>query len=221
LAVFTVDGSMADESVHERTFLWKSLQAFARICTTVLFDLKVEGQQHIPASGGAIILSNHQSYLDPVALGVKLRRPLSYLAKSELFKNRAADWLIRQLNGFPVRQGAGDVGAMKETIHRLHEGHLLNIYPEGTRTLDGEIGVIERGVALVVRRAKVPVIPAVIVGAFEAWPIQRKMFRSWPVRVRFGPALHLDGLSPAEVIATIDRTLRTMFDELRSRSRFM
>jgi 1-acyl-sn-glycerol-3-phosphate acyltransferase len=204
-----------DDSMDERSFLWKCGQALARVLTTVLFDLKVTGQHHIPAHGGALILSNHQSFLDPVVLAVKLKRPVSYLAKSELFKARWADWLIRALNGFPVRQGAGDVGAMKETINRLQEGHLLNIYPEGSRTKDGNVAQIQKGVALVVRRAKVPVIPAVIVGAFEAWPIQRKMFHGGRVRVRFGPPMYLHGLKPDEMIATLDTTLRKMFEELR------
>ena len=151
-------------------------------------------------------------------LAVKLGRPVSYLAKSELFAARWADWLIRAAQRLPsVRPGRdNDVGAMKQTIQRLQEGHLLNIYPEGSRTKTGEIAQIQKGVALVIRRAKVPVIPAVIVGAFEAWPIQRKMFRSGTVRVRFGPPLKVEGLSADEVIATVDRTLRKMYDELRN-----
>ena len=204
--------------MDERSFLWKCGQALARVLTTVLFDLKVEGSGHIPAEGGALIVSNHQSMIDPVVLAVKLARPVSFLAKSELFENRYADWLIRALNGFPVRQGAGDVGAIKETIARLQEGHLLNIYPEGTRTMDGELGEIQKGVALVIRRAKVPVIPAVIIGAFEAWPIQQKLWRTGRIRVRFGPPMDLDGLKPDELVAVIDRTLRGMLEQIRKQT---
>jgi 1-acyl-sn-glycerol-3-phosphate acyltransferase len=164
-----------------------------------------------------LIVSNHQGNLDPVLLGVRLGRPLSYLAKSELFEvNPAVTWLLRSLGGIPVKQGAGDVGAVKETIRRLREGHALNIYPEGARTEDGEIAPLQKGVALIVRRAQVPVVPAVIVGSFEAWPIHRSVFRPWPVRVRYGPPMNLTGLGPDEVLTTIDRTLRGMFDELRA-----
>jgi 1-acyl-sn-glycerol-3-phosphate acyltransferase len=87
-----------------------------------MFDLKVYGVEHVPPRGGVLIASNHQSYLDPVLMGVKLPRPLSYMGKSELFENRFFSWLIRNLNAFPVRQGEGDVGAVKETIRRLQEG---------------------------------------------------------------------------------------------------
>lgn len=200
----------------ERSFLWKCLQIVARLLTTLLFDLKVFGRHNLPPTGGVLIVSNHQGNLDPVILAVRLDRPMSYLAKAELFKRRWAIWLLRQLNAFPVRQGTGDVGAVKETIHRLQAGHLLNMYPEGGRTEDGQIAPLLKGVSLIVRRAKVPVVPAVIVGSFEAWPKGRKCFRCFPVRVAYGPPMNLAHLEPDQILATIDRTLRKMFDELKA-----
>src|SRR5438045_4404731 len=114
--------------------MWTCLQGTARLLTTVLFDLKVCGRSNVPRRGGVLIVSNHQGNLDPVLLGVRLDRPLNYIAKAELFDNPIGAYVLRQLNAFPVRQGAGDVGAVKETIARLKEGHLLNIFPEGART---------------------------------------------------------------------------------------
>ena len=201
----------------QRPLLWKSLQGVARLLATLLFDLKVYGLRNVPAHGGVLIVSNHQGNVDPVVLGVRMLRPLSYFAKSELFEvNVLCDWLLRSLGGIPVRLGSGDVGAVKETIRRLQEGHVLNMYPEGARTEDGEIGPMEKGVALVVRRARVPVIPAVIVGSFEAWPKHRRFPRPWPVHVRYGPPMNLDGLEPDQILGVIDRTLREMFAELRA-----
>jgi 1-acyl-sn-glycerol-3-phosphate acyltransferase len=200
----------------QRPLLWKSLQGVARLLTTLLFDLKVYGLRHVPAHGGVLIVANHQGNLDPVVLGVRMLRPLSYFAKSELFEvNTLSDWLLRSLGGIPVHLGSGDVRAVKETIRRLEEGHVLNIYPEGARSEDGEIGAMERGVALVIRRAKVPVVPAVIVGSFEAWPKHRRFPRPWPVRVRYGPPMHFEGLEPDQILSAIDCTLRHMFAELR------
>lgn len=198
------------------TLLFKSLQVIARISSTLLFDLKVYGVHYVPPEGGVLIISNHQSYLDPVLLGAQLPRPLSYLAKSELFGNWAFAWLIRSLGAFPVKLGAGDVGAIKETIARLNEGHALNIYPEGSRTDTGELLPIEKGVTLVIRKVKVPIVPAVIVGSFDAWPKDRKLFRPFPIRVMYGPPLDLSGQDREQIIATIDRTFHEMFDELRS-----
>ena len=201
----------------EHSFLWKCLQFVVRPIAVILFDLKVYGRQHIPTHGGVLIVSNHQSLLDPILLPLRLERPLNYIAKSELFVNRFNGWFLRTvLNAFPVRQGQGDVRAVKETIQRLQEGHLMNIYPEGARTEDGEIAPLQGGVALIVERARVAVVPAVIVGAFEAWPIQRKFPRRRPVCIRFGPPMDLTGLKREEILATIDRTLRSMFAELRA-----
>jgi 1-acyl-sn-glycerol-3-phosphate acyltransferase len=202
----------------ERSIPWRLAQVTARLLTTVLFDMKVFGRENVPSHGGALIVSNHQSYLDPLLLPVRLDRPLNYIAKSELFEGRIGGWLLRSVfNAFPVRQGVGDVRAVKETIQRLREGHLLNLYPEGARTPDGEIGRMQRGVGLIVRRAGVPVVPAVIVGAFEAWPRQRRMFRCRPIRITYGPVMDLVDLSRDEIVATIDRTLREMLQTLRDR----
>ena len=142
-------------------------------------------------------------------------RPLSYFAKSELFEvNPALTWLLRALGGIPVKLGAGDVGAVKQTIRRLREGYALNMYPEGNRSEDGSIGPLQKGVALVVRRAGVPVVPAVIVGSFEAWPRHRSIFRPHPIRVRYGPPMDLVGLQADQIMEVIDCTLRRMFEEL-------
>lgn len=205
--------------LSERWLLWKFLQATARILGTVLFDLRVEGLSNIPRRGGALIAANHQSYLDPILLNTRLRRPLNYLAKAELFENRFFGWLLRTVGTFPLHQGASDISAIRQSVQALRDGHLLNIYPEGARTSDGKIGRIEKGIALIDRRAHVPVIPVVIVGAYEAWPIHRTFPRPGSIRIRIGPAMDLAGKSSDEIVATVDRTLHRMFDELSEKSR--
>jgi 1-acyl-sn-glycerol-3-phosphate acyltransferase len=200
------------------TIPFKLAQGLCRIATSCFFDLKVWGLHHVPRRGGMLIVSNHQSYLDPVLIGVRLPRSLSYMAKSELFTHPSFAWLIRSLGAFPVRQGSGDVGAMKESIARVQAGHALNIFPEGSRSEDGEIAAIEKGAALVVRRAKVPVVPAAIHGSFDAWPKGRPLFHAHPIRVLFGPPMLLSHLKGEEIVSTIDRTLRELFAEVKERS---
>jgi 1-acyl-sn-glycerol-3-phosphate acyltransferase len=197
------------------TFLWKFLQSICRVFTTSMFDLKVYGAHRVPDEGGVLLVSNHQSYLDPVLIGVRLKRPLSYLAKSELFVFPPFTWLIRSLGAFPVKQGAGDVGAMKQTIARLQEGHALNIFPEGSRTEDGELLPIEKGIALVIRKAKVPVVPVVIDGSFDAWPKGQTVFHAGKIRVLFGHPMDFANLDRDEIIKAIDQTFRKMLSELR------
>ena len=179
------------------------------------FDLVVYGVHHVPRTGGVLVVSNHQSYLDPIVLGVKVPRAFSFLAKSELFENRHFGWLIRNLNAFPVRQGEGDVGAVKETIRRLQEGHALIVYPEGTRSLSGEIETIQPGVGLIARRAGVPVVPAVIDGSYDAWPKEHKVFRPHTIRAMYGPPIDLEGLKAGQIVQKIEQTLRSMHAELR------
>ena len=197
--------------------LWKLAQVITRVFTSVAFDLKVYGRDNVPDEGGALMISNHQSFLDPALLGAQLRRPMSYLAKSELWDNPVLGRLITSLNAFPVRQGAGDKGAITETINRLREGHLLNIYPEGSRTEDGELLPIQRGVALVLRRAGVPVIPAVIDGSFDAWPKGRPLPSAHPIRVLIGKPMRMDHLDAKQIVADIDVMFRQMLAELRSK----
>ena len=195
--------------------LWKLAQGLCRILCSVFFDLKVYGAKNIPRAGGVLIVTNHESHLDPVLIGVQIFRPISYLAKSQLFENPVFGWLIRNLYAFPVRQGAGDVGAMKETIHRLKEVHLLNIFPEGSRSPDGNFLPVEAGVALVVRRAGVPVVPCVIDGSFEAMPRGTMIPQRKPLRVMYGRPIDMSGWKSEQIISTIERRWREMMGELK------
>jgi 1-acyl-sn-glycerol-3-phosphate acyltransferase len=147
---------------------------------------------------------------------VRHRRGMSYMAKSELFRNKAFAWLIRRLGAFPVRQGAGDVGAVKETISRLQEGRMLNIFPEGSRTETGELGPMLPGVALIVRRAGVPVVPAAIDGSYQAWPKGQKYFHPHPIRIVYGPPIDMTGLKSDQVVRKIDAAIRTLFERLKA-----
>jgi 1-acyl-sn-glycerol-3-phosphate acyltransferase len=196
--------------------LWKLAQCFCRIITTCCFDLRVVGSERVPRTGGVLLVANHQSYLDPVLIGVRLPRPLSYIAKSELFENHYADRLLRWFNSFPVHQGSIDLHAVRETITRLRSGRALAIFPEGSRTNNGEMLPLERGVALVVRRAKVPVIPVVIEGSYQAWPINRPLFRPSKIRILYGAPMQLSDLPEDQILHILDTTLHQMLLTVRA-----
>ena len=195
--------------------VWKMVRLLFRLYFTVLFDLKVYGVRNVPRTGGVLLVSNHQSLLDPIVLGARLPRPMSYMAKSELFRNRVFAWLIRGLGAFPVRQGAGDVRAIKETVQRLQEGRMLNIFPEGSRTETGDIGPMEAGAALVVRKSGVPIVPAAIDGSYDAWPKGHKLFRRRPIRVVFGPPIDVTGMKAEQVLRVIDAAIRELYGRLQ------
>jgi 1-acyl-sn-glycerol-3-phosphate acyltransferase len=200
-----------------KTWMYSLGQSFFRMLAIILFDLRAYDTKNIPKRGGVLIVSNHQSFLDPVMLGVKVRRPMSFLAKSELFANRIFGALIRGVNAFPVRQGEGDVGAVRETIKRLQEGHVLVMFPEGGRSDDGEVQDMQTGIGLIIRRAgpTVKVVPAAVTGAFRSWPRGRILPRPGPVRVKYGQPLELSSLKAAEIIKIIDTEIRRLFDEVR------
>jgi 1-acyl-sn-glycerol-3-phosphate acyltransferase len=200
----------------ERTLTWRASQGLCRIFTTVWFDLKVFDAGNVPSTGGVLLVSNHQSFLDPVLVAVRLYRPVSFMARSSLFHNPYFGWLIRNLRAFPIQQGRADVGAMKETIRQLQAGNVLNVFPEGSRTETGELGPIEKGIALIIRKAGVPVVPVAVEGSFRAWPKGRKFFRPHPIRVIYGKPMELHRLRPEEITAAIDGELRRLIGELRS-----
>jgi 1-acyl-sn-glycerol-3-phosphate acyltransferase len=197
-------------------WLYTGGQVLCRLFTTSQFDLKVKGVKNIPRTGGVLIASNHQSLLDPVLIGVQVPRPLTYLAKSDLFENPYVNWLIRSLYAFPVRQERGEVSAVREAIRRLEEGRALVVFPEGSRTKDGELLSLEPGIGLIARKADVPIVPCVIHGSFEAWPKGHKLFRPGKIRVHFGQPLFLNHLKASAIVQQVDQTMHRMFDELRS-----
>lgn len=185
-------------------------RSLARFVGTTLFDLKVYGEENVPLTGGALLVSNHQSYVDPIFIAAKLPRVLAFLAKSELFEPPGFNWLIRNCNAFPVKQGKGDVGAMKKTIELLQGGQAVLVFPEGSRSDDGKLQEIAAGAALVVKRAKVPVVPLVIEGAYDVWPRHRKLPRTGPVSVRFGRPMWLHYMESQEIVGKIGEAFRDL-----------
>ena len=201
------------------TPIYSAFRTMCRIITSVCFDLKVYGSEHVPLTGGCLLLCNHQSFLDPPCITTQLRRPASFLAKSELFDVPVFGQVIPKLNAFPVRQGAGDVGAVRETIKRLKEGHLLTMFPEGARTETGEMQPLQGGFTLVIRKVDVPIVPVAIDGTFKAWRRGVMLPRRAPVRVQYGPPMNVNHLKPAQIIPVVDTAIRGLLEQLRERER--
>ena len=162
----------------------------AQLLYVTLCRGRVFGIRNVPRAGGVLLVSNHQSFLDPVLATLALPRECSYMARDSLFRHPLFRRLIAGLNAFPVKRDTADMGAIKETMRRLKAGKLVLTFPEGTRTLDGGIGPMRAGVVLLARKTRVPIVPMVIMGAYEAWPRTAPLPRPHPVLVAYDQPLY-------------------------------
>ncbi len=184
-----------------------------RIATTLYCSLtggvRVTGRANLPASGGALITANHLSYLDVFVLGLGIPRPLRYVARAGLFVPLLGP-LIRSVGGFPIDTEGGGTAGLKEALRRLKGGSLVLIFPEGTRSVDGELGPLKPGIAALAR-AKVPFIPTAVAGTFEAWPRGQLLPRPHALRIHYGRPItpaEMAGLDPEALSALLrDRLL--------------
>ncbi len=142
----------------------------------IFFNFKVYGKENVPLKGGFVLVSNHQSFLDPILNGLFLDREMYYLARRSLFGNKFFKMLSFSLNAMSVERGAADVRAMREVIAALKQGRGIVLYPEATRTDDGRIRDFKAGAAILAKRANVCIVPALVDGAFECWPRKKKIF---------------------------------------------
>lgn len=165
-----------------------------RLAAQMLFNYvmrgRVFGTHHVPRTGGVLLLSNHQSFLDPVLATLAIPRECHFMARDTLFGKPGFDWLIRRLNAFAVKRGTADLKAVRETLRRLKDGNVVLAFPEGTRTEDGRVGQLRSGAVLIARKARVPVVPTLILGAFEAWPRTSKLPYMQPVVVAYDRPLY-------------------------------
>ncbi len=170
--------------------LYAFLKPIAVFLMRAWFGLRVRGAEHVPASGPALIVSNHQSILDPPVIGGAARRQIYFLAKAELFRIPMFGSLIRALHARPVRREGSDPGALRTAAQLLGEGKALLVFPEGTRSLNGRLGEGKPGAGMLAVTSGAPVVPVYVSGTLEALPKGSAWPRRSQVSVSFGPALH-------------------------------
>jgi 1-acyl-sn-glycerol-3-phosphate acyltransferase len=197
------------------------LHGLVSIAGTLIYRLRVFGARDLPP-GPVLVVANHQSHLDPPLLGVAFRsdRPVRFIARSGLFKFGPFAWLIRALGAISLKEGEPDSGAMKLAIAELRAGHVIGIFPEGSRSPDGEMQEFKRGAWLLISRAKCDVVPVAIEGAFAAWPRSRSLPRliSPPIGIAIGtpiPYKNLAGLSADEGLSLLKSTISALREDVR------
>lgn len=153
------------------------------------FMRSIVGLEHIPKQGGVLIIANHSSYLDHFCLSTItacfLRRHARFVAKKEHFISPFSRWFHSTLGAYPIDRERGGKDALKKTVELLQRGEVVVIYPEGTRTLTGEMGPFLPGVLHIEKMAACPIVPLGISGAFEVWPKHQRLPNMGRVDIRF------------------------------------
>ena len=204
-------------TLRARRLLWYVARLLAQFVFLLAFRVRVFGQRNVPRTGGVLLVSNHQSYLDPVLLGLGVGRPVSYMARRSLFRNRPFGWLISALNAFPVTRGGRDIGALRAAVNRLKAGGCLVVFAEGTRTTDGTIGKLMPGLLTIAGRAEAPIVPVMIEGAFRAWP-RGGLPGLHPIAVRHGRPIDAEAcrrMGREEFIARLRAEMLSLQSALR------
>ena len=153
------------------------------------YRIRVEGKEHIPRDGGAILAANHRSFLDSIFLPLVVRRRVTFVAKAEYFDDAKTAWFFRGCGQIPIRREGGSASerALASAMDVLRDGGIFAIYPEGTRTRDGYLHRGHTGVARLALRSGAPIIPVGLIGTDEVQPVDKKMPRLFrPVSIRFG-----------------------------------
>ena len=203
--------------VKRKKAYWIWLGSIARLIATFC-RLKVYGRENIPDEGRVLLVANHRSYFDPplVAFAVK-KRPVFFMAKSELFETPILSTLIKHWgNAFPVKRGKPDLRALKTALEIMSGGELVCIFPEGQRAPAGKFIKPKWGAGMVAIRAKAPIVPCLIEGS-ESIMGKEKLFSGWPsVTIRFGKPFRIDLEDKKENYQKVADILMERIKELRA-----
>ncbi len=205
-----------------RAFWYHFCQGALYVGLKLFFRIKYANAKRVPSAGPTLLVANHQSFLDPPAVGCGYFRMTNYLARKTLFKFKPFGWLIDSVDAIPLEtEGLGYQG-IKETMRRLKNDEAVLIFPEGQRCYDGELAPFTSGYATLAVKANATIVPVAIAGAFEAFPRTQKFpsFFKPRVRVEYGaPILPADyaGLSADEINALVVERVTEMFERIRRR----
>jgi 1-acyl-sn-glycerol-3-phosphate acyltransferase len=165
-----------------------------RLAFKLWFRWRVYNVERVPVKGPVILASNHASFADPPLIGCSVPRQINYLARESLFRFPVAGWYLRQLSAVGVDRDGGGAKGLKIILDRLLHGGGITLFPEGTRTSDGNLLPARSGVGLTVIKSEAPVVPVRIFGAFEAYGRHLKFPRPKPIVVKYGKPMMFEEL---------------------------
>ena len=202
--------------------LYAILKPLVVACMRLFCDLRARGADNVPRRGRVLLVANHSSLLDPPLVGGMTPRPVSYLAKAELFAIPLFGALIRRLNARPVRRAEADPGALRTALRILEEERALLVFPEGTRGEEGTLRAPKAGAGMLAVLSGAPVVPVYVEGSGRVWPRGARLPRPGRVTVSFGPAMHFSrkaGEERKEHYEAVSREMMAAIARLRESGR--
>jgi len=177
-------------------------KAISWLLLKIFWQMKVEGLENIPKEGALIIASNHVSYLDPAVLVASMNRKIYFITKKEVFKNIIVSFILKKLNAFPVDRENIDILAFKKAINILQEKEILGIFPEGTRSSNGDLQELKLGVIKIAMKTGVPILPVGIIGTHKIYPrgIKFPILFKHKIIVKYGAPQYFNRLKSKDKI---------------------
>jgi 1-acyl-sn-glycerol-3-phosphate acyltransferase len=179
----------------EDAFYWTCHPAI-RAFSNVYFKLSVKGDENVPMKGPLVFCSNHSSFLDPIVVSSAITfHQLHWIGKFEHFVD---DPIVKSIfsmwSAIPLHRGQSDQAAMQKAIDHLNAGHCIGIFPEGTRSLDGNIGKLHNGAAKLAVTTGATIIPIGMIGMIKALKKGEMLPKSVPVSIEFGKPIYTQEL---------------------------
>lgn len=181
-----------DYSTIKESKIYDKLRPVGKTIVKMLYKVEYVGLENIPKEGGVILASNHVDALDPVFIGIAIEdRQLHFMGKKELFENPVTKWALSKLNGFPIVRGGADTEALDYAIRIPKEGHILGIFPEGTRSKTFKPARAKSGIGLIAKEAKANILPVSIYTSDD-------MKKGTKLTIRFGEVIPYEKLGLSE-----------------------
>ncbi|HSV73950.1 MAG TPA: lysophospholipid acyltransferase family protein [Chthonomonadales bacterium] len=192
-----------------------------RVCRNaahVLFRLtgrvRIIGHENVPESGPLIVACNHVSYLDPPLVGSSIHRECRFMARASLFRNRLFGGFISRIGAYPMDRDKPTRDMVRQTLRFLEQGYIVVMFPEGTRSSNGQLGPGESGIALFVRQSGAPVLPAAVIGPERMLPRSSRFPRPARLTVILGRPIYITPDTPrADIVRAIMRAIAELLTE--------
>lgn len=173
----------------EVKLIYRTGRNLFRALFSTYFRWEVYGRERMPASGAVIMAANHESYIDPGAIGGAVDREVHYLARESVFRIPLFGSLLRAVNAIPVNQEGGAMAGLRAGLEVLQGGNALLLFPEGSRSPDGSMHPFRSGVGLIAAKSGAPVLPVRVFGLYRAYGRHQRFPRPCKVIVKVGHPL--------------------------------